>query len=1164
MKTSLIVFSVCLMILCGLGHAPSLPAQTLQRREQPNYAAQPFVVERLEHDVRFEADGAHEIRGAARVRIQSSAALETWGLLRVSYAASNGNLEFTSVTVTKPNGTVVPTPLQNVQDMPAQITVTAPFYSDIKEKQLAVRGLAVGDTLEYAHTYRVVSPMIPGQFWYAYNFFKEGIALSEELTIRVPRDRYVKVKSPNHVPVTTEEAADRVYSWKTANLRVETQETAGPGAPFAEIQLTSFRNWDEIKNWYQRLQEDRTVVTPAIRATAEEITRGAASENEKIRALYDYVATKFRYIGIAFGIGRYQPHAASEVLANGYGDCKDKHTLLAALLSAIGIRSYPALIHASARMDPEMPSPNQFDHMITAVPQENDLLWLDTTPELAPFGLLLANLRNKQALLVSGGPTTDLVTTPANPPFRTSFIYRIDGKLSENGALSANVEVTMRNDAEMLFRKAFQAAPEAQWKDIMQVISQRWGFGGTVTEVTPSSPDDLSQPFTIRYAYTRNNYSQWPDAIRLPLLSLDLAEPRKDAVSSRETIGLEPPGEYLQEARIELPASVTLRLRALEPIRKDFADYFATYAIDSTVLRAERRLVFRMHEIPSSRAQEYELFRKSVNEDSSTLFSLSSARSFTERPAPAISSEAATNRFLDLGDILYDQDDYDGAIEQYRKALELSPESVRAHRALGLARFYNDDIEGAIAEYREALRLDPADVRSHTGMGNTLFAKEDFRGAVAAYREAVRLDPNDAWARQWLGASLYQALDYDEAITTLREAVRLDPTRADAYGQLGEVLLSNRDYDAAIGAYREAVRLEPDNPARHGELADALHYGKRDFDAAIAEYRAAMRLSSDERANLRALMSIASALILQERYTETIAELHPAIERYPNDPALAFSLGIAQVRSGRTAEGMASFERALGIEPLPEALNNVAWELAQANVLLDDALTFARQAVEQISAQTTNLYLAILSQEDLGTPSSLAASWDTLGWVYFRRGEMAEAEKYIRAAWQLSQRSLISDHLGQIYEKLGNTQQAAHHYALSLAAPGTHVGAIETRRRLEALSGSTQRADQAIDAARNELSALRTVRLPRLTTDRSRAEFFVLLEPNVGVTSTKFIRGSNSLREAGAALASARYDLTFPENSSAKILRRGILDCTNTGNACEFVLLPPESVTTVN
>ena len=125
--------------------------------------------------------------------------------------------------------------------------------------------------------------------------------------------------------------------------------------------------------WYGSLQQERIKPTPEIRAKAAELTKGASDDDAKLRAIYKYVSTEFRYIGIAFGIGRYQPHAAAEVLSNQYGDCKDKHTLFASLLDAVGIKAYPALISSSQEIDPDVPSPGQFDHVIGVVPHGSGL-----------------------------------------------------------------------------------------------------------------------------------------------------------------------------------------------------------------------------------------------------------------------------------------------------------------------------------------------------------------------------------------------------------------------------------------------------------------------------------------------------------------------------------------------------------------------------------------------------------------------------------------------------------------------------------------------------------------------------------------------------------------------------------------------------------------------
>ena len=78
--------------------------------------------------------------------------------------------------------------------------------------------------------------------------------------------------------------------------------------------------------------------TPRVKAEADALVKGKTDDMAKVKALYDYVSRNIRYVSLSFGLGRIQPHAASEVLANGYGDCKDKNTLLAALLDAEGFQ----------------------------------------------------------------------------------------------------------------------------------------------------------------------------------------------------------------------------------------------------------------------------------------------------------------------------------------------------------------------------------------------------------------------------------------------------------------------------------------------------------------------------------------------------------------------------------------------------------------------------------------------------------------------------------------------------------------------------------------------------------------------------------------------------------------------------------------------------------
>ena len=99
---------------------------------------------------------------------------------------------------------------------------------------------------------------------------------------------------------------------------------------------TSFKSWEAVGAWYRGLESSRAVPDDEIKAKVALLIAGKATDEDKVKAVYAYVATQIRYIGVAFGVGRFQPHEAVDVLHNQYGDCKDKATLLAAMLAVAG------------------------------------------------------------------------------------------------------------------------------------------------------------------------------------------------------------------------------------------------------------------------------------------------------------------------------------------------------------------------------------------------------------------------------------------------------------------------------------------------------------------------------------------------------------------------------------------------------------------------------------------------------------------------------------------------------------------------------------------------------------------------------------------------------------------------------------------------------------
>jgi hypothetical protein len=392
-------------------------AQSAQSAGADSYRNEALVFERYETVYRMNADGTGERDLHVRMRVQSEGAAQQFGVLSFSYAAASETPQIKFVRVHKADGTTVDTPAADAIDMSADVTREAPLYSDLKEKHLPVRSLSPGDTLEYEVDTTINKAEAPGEFWGADHFTAPGtlVVMAEVLTLDVPADKYVQVWSPNHKPAETEQNGRKIYSWNVAQLltapKGAADDATAPPAPkdpdedadgrkLPSVAWTTFHSWAEVGEWYRGLALAQSDANDAVRARANEITAAAKTPEDQARAIYEYVSGKTRYVGIDFGIGRYKPHAAAEVMADQYGDCKDKDTLLEALLHAKGFSTAPALIGAGIAPVTDVPSPAVFNHVITTVNLPGGRIWLDSTPAGAPYQYLSAVIRDQKALVV--------------------------------------------------------------------------------------------------------------------------------------------------------------------------------------------------------------------------------------------------------------------------------------------------------------------------------------------------------------------------------------------------------------------------------------------------------------------------------------------------------------------------------------------------------------------------------------------------------------------------------------------------------------------------------------------------------------------------------------------------------------------------------------------
>ncbi len=1038
------------------------------KADKKDYSQEAFVIEQVRSRLRFESDGTGRKETVARVRVQSEAGVEQWGQVVIGYNSANERVEIPYVRVLKKDGSVVTAPADSVQDLSAPVAREAPVYTDYRQKHITVPGLRPGEILEYDMATVIHTPLAPGQFWSEYDFDKNNIVLDEQLEVDVPSDRPLKMKTkPGFDPKITEENGRRIYRWTTSHLEREDdnkdkdkrkRKKKKPEDEVPAVQLTTFNSWEDIGRWYAGLDHDRRQPTPEIRTKADELIKGRATDLDKVEALYDYVAKNFRYVSLSLGLGRYQPHSASDVLHNQYGDCKDKHTLLSSLLEAEGFHASSVLINSSRKLDPDIPSPSQFDHVITLLPMGKEEVWMDTTTEVAPFRLLSFNIRKKQGLVIPVSGVPHLEETPADPPMANSQVQTIDGSVNELGKLTAKVSYVVRGDTELLMRIIFRRVPNAQWQHLVENINSMGGLDGEVTNLKVGDPAATTEAFQFSYEISKANFLDWSkkkSELELPLTQFNLAEADEDETSSdSEPIKFGPPGEFTYRIKLQLPTKFTAHAPLPFSLKRDYGEYKASYKLDGTLFTAERTMLMRERELPATRTSDYLAFRRAVLADLGQHLSIENTTAGSPAPPPGM------------------------------KADELD-ESARAAMQNG-----------------------------------------NFPLAVQMLKQAVEVEPKHKYAWNNLGLAYLAMRQDDQAIAAFQKALDVNPYDEFAFNNLGRAYWQERKYDDAATAFHKQLEINPLDKFAHSNLG-----------AMYAEWH---------------------------KYDEAAPELEKAASLTPNDPGLQVSLGDAYLNLGQDEKALSAFDRAIEISATPVVWNNIAYQLSLKNTHLDKAQQYAESAVAATAAALRNLSLDQLNQRDLALVPSLIAYWDTLGWVYYAEGNLDKAEKYVSAAWQLGQHGEVGDHLGQIYEKRGEKDKAIRTYALAMNGLRPIP---ETRGRLGGLLGGQEKVAATVAKYRDELQDMRTLQLKERPTLTGNAEYFVLLgaaSSGVSVDGAKFVSGEEKLRTLDDAVHHLKLSLSFPDDTPTKILRRGVLSCSQAASNCRFVLMLPDDVRTID
>ncbi len=382
-----------------------------------------------------------------------------------------------------------------------------------------------------------------------------------EYVLLTPSSRkfyFDSVRVPGLKEVTEAKGAQRVYRFFADDVPQISPEPAMPPWPslLGYLHVSTFEKWSDLGRWYWGLIHEQFDVDDDTRKLAKKIAEGKETPLDKVKAVYDWVVSSTRYVGLEFGIYGYKPHRCVQTVTRGWGDCKDKATVIVTLLKELGIDSTFVIVRSGMRgdFDSKVASLAPFDHAIVYVPSLK--LYLDGTAEYTGSSELPAMDAGALAVRLNKG-NPEIVRLPIPDPETNARRREVTAVVHKDGAAALDIAYETVGTTASAWRRRFH--PESTRRDRLSedLAGEFPGFAIAPgpTGITTSDLDDLEAPVSmkIRGAATRFGRKEG-DNLSLPVtLSMRLT-PIYASLSARKLdVNLPPLGTLNDTITVKLP-----------------------------------------------------------------------------------------------------------------------------------------------------------------------------------------------------------------------------------------------------------------------------------------------------------------------------------------------------------------------------------------------------------------------------------------------------------------------------------------------------------------------------------------------------------------------------------------------------------------------------------
>lgn len=230
--------------------------------------------------------------------------------------------------------------------------------------------------------------------------------------------------------------------------------------------MSTFKDWTSFRAWYADAVHGFTEPDAQVRELAARLTKGKATREDKLRALFDFVSDDIRYLNYTSG-EFWLPNRPQQLLARREGDCDDKAILLITLLKAVGIDAQEVMVQTRQTNQPSIVRARGaaiplFDHGIAFLPGPGGGTYLDATSPRSRLGPLPSMDARAVALRLDGPP--EIVSLPAGTPDEHGLDASWTVKLGPDGRAELDGQERASGDEAFTMRTYLtEPGPRAQW-----------------------------------------------------------------------------------------------------------------------------------------------------------------------------------------------------------------------------------------------------------------------------------------------------------------------------------------------------------------------------------------------------------------------------------------------------------------------------------------------------------------------------------------------------------------------------------------------------------------------------------------------------------------------------------------------------------------------------